>query len=217
MYKIGFLLSGSGSTLENLLVYLKENRLENIQVSVVISSRENAYGLTRAKNHKIPAHVVPYKDYKSKPEAYSQKITEFLDQYEVDLAVMGGFMSLYIVPPHYQNRVLNIHPALIPAFCGKGFYGERVHQAVLDYGCKVSGCTVHIVDNEYDHGPIVAQRVVDVYEDDTVESLQHRVGDVEKQIYPWVIRAFAENRVEIQERKVFIKALKKSPGFHTNS
>lgn len=120
-------------------------------------------------------------------------------------------MSLYRVPVEYKNCILNIHPALIPAFCGKGFYGERVHKAVLDYGTKVSGCTVHIVDNEYDHGTIVAQRVVDVYEDDTVDSLAHRVGEAEKKLYPWVIRAFAEGRVQVKGRKVYIDSEKKSP------
>lgn len=202
-FSIAFLLSGSGTTLENLLSQIKKEEVK-AKVKVVISSREDVFGLERAKKWNIPHQVIAYKKYKHDPETYSNIITETLLKYNVDLVVMGGFMSLYLVPDELKNKVINIHPALIPAFSGKGFYGDKVHQAVLDYGVKYTGCTVHFVDQIYDHGAIIDQAIVRVETNDTLESLKEKVGIEEKKLYPKVIQKFVENRIQIKERKVTI-------------
>ncbi len=203
-YKIAFLLSGSGSTLENLLDHIASNKVQ-AQVAVVISSREGVFGLERAKKWRIPYEVIPYIKYKkNKIEEYSQKITRVIDSYQVDLIVLGGFMSRYILPDKYKDKAINIHPALIPSFCGKGFYGEKVHQAVINYGAKITGCTVHFIDNEYDNGPIIAQESIAVLEDDTPQTLQERVVNLEQKVYPKVIQTIVENRVRVSGRKVSI-------------
>jgi phosphoribosylglycinamide formyltransferase-1 len=119
---------------------------------------------------------------------------------------MGGFLKLVHIPPDFQNRVMNIHPALIPAFCGQGFYGHRVHQAVLDYGCKLTGCTVHFVDQQYDHGPIILQTPVRVRDNDTAETLAARVFEAECEAYPRAIRLFAEGKMHVEGRRVRIAA-----------
>ena len=115
---------------------------------------------------------------------------------------MGGWLKLVVIPDDFQNRVMNIHPALIPAFCGKGFYGHRVHEAVLEYGAKISGCTVHFVDNQYDHGPIILQRTVDVLTDDTPDTLAARVFAAECEAYPEALRLFAAGRLRVEDRRV---------------
>ncbi len=200
-FKIGFLLSGNGSTLENLLKYISDGEVD-AKVSIVLSSRGQAYGLNRAENWGIPHEVIPYKMFKSNLQEYSQQITQVLDSYKIDLVVFGGFMSRYIVPKHYINRVINIHPSLIPSFCGKGFYGTKVHQAVLDYGVKVTGVTVHFVDNEYDHGPIIAQETINIDDGDTIDSIESKGAEIEQRLYPKVIQAIIENRIVVENRKV---------------
>ncbi|HEO64895.1 MAG TPA: phosphoribosylglycinamide formyltransferase [Spirochaetes bacterium] len=200
-FRIGFLLSGNGSTLENLLEHIADGQVD-AKIAVVLSSRTQAYGLIRANNWGIPHEVVPYKMFKSNLNDYSQRITQLLDFHKVDLVVFGGFMSCYIVPKHYINRVINIHPSLIPSFCGKGFYGTKVHQTVLDYGVKVTGVTVHFVDDEYDHGPIIAQETVKIDDRDTVDSIQSKVTAIEKRLYPKVIQAIIEDKITIENRKV---------------
>ncbi|HOJ50797.1 MAG TPA: phosphoribosylglycinamide formyltransferase [Spirochaetota bacterium] len=204
MKKIGFLLSGSGSTLKNLIQKINEKYLE-AQISVVISSKSNVYGLKIAEENNIPCFVVEYSEHKKDLDEYSKKITEILKKYNVDLVVMGGFMSFYKVPEIYTNKVLNIHPALIPSFCGKGMYGLKVHKAVIEYGVKITGCTVHFVDNEYDHGPIIYQEAIRVLDNDTPESLAERVKEVEKRVYPYVIKKILENKFRIINRKVFLE------------
>jgi phosphoribosylglycinamide formyltransferase-1 len=124
---------------------------------------------------------------------------------------MGGWLKLVLIPADFQYRVMNIHPALIPAFCGKGFYGHRVHEAVLEYGAKVSGCTVHFVDNQYDHGPIVLQRVVEVLDDDTPDTLAARVFEAECGAYPEALRLFASGRLHLQGRRVLLTPPDESP------
>ncbi len=201
--RIGFLLSGSGSTLENLI-----NRMNDLktpaQICVVVSSRSDAYGLVRAEKFGIHSHVVEYKDYSGKVQEYSDKITEILKKYNIDLVVMGGFMSFYTIPPEYENKVLNVHPALIPAFCGKNMYGMRVHKAVYESGVKTTGCTVHFVNNEYDAGPIIAQKCVSVNHSDTPESIAEKVVAAERDIYPEVIDCFVRGRVNKINGKFFI-------------
>ncbi len=202
-FKIAFFLSGSGTTLENLLEYIASHKVK-ATVSVVVSSRENAYGIKRAENWNIPYEVVPFKQYKNDIEHYSKEISKKLFNYPVDLIVFGGFMSPYFPDDRYINKVINIHPALIPSFSGKGYYGDRVHRAVLKSGVKITGCTIHFVDKEYDNGPIIAQQCVPVLDGDTIEILQKRVSAVEKKLYPTIIQAIVENRVSIADNKVTV-------------
>lgn len=202
-FSIAFLLSGSGSTLENLLEHIQNNKVK-ANIKIVISSKENAYGLERARKWAVPYQIVPYKLYKNDPEEYSNAITDIIDKNNIDLVVMGGFMSLYLVPNHLNYKVINIHPSLIPAFSGKGYYGDKVHKAVIDFGVKYTGCTIHFVDQIYDHGAIIAQSVVSVDEDETLETLKEKVGIEEKKLYPKVIQKFVDNKITIQNNKVKI-------------
>ena len=197
---IAVLISGGGTTLQNLLSRIATDSLP-VQVALVLSSSENAKGLTFAHEAGIPTVVLPRKEVTS-PEQYSSAVFDPCRDAGAELVVMGGFLKHVSIPDDFQNRVMNIHPGLIPAFCGKGFYGLRVHQAVLDYGAKVSGCTVHFVDNVYDHGPIILQRVVPVRDGDTAESLQARVFEQECAAYPEAIRLFAEGKLVVRDRIV---------------
>jgi formyltetrahydrofolate-dependent phosphoribosylglycinamide formyltransferase len=199
--RIGVLLSGSGRTLLNILDEKAAGRL-NAEVAVVIGSRD-CLGLKRAATAGVPAHLVPYKQMPDLA-AYSARITELLDAAGVGLVVMAGFLSLYTIPPQYEGKVMNIHPALLPAFGGKGMYGHHVHEAVLAAGCKVSGCTVHFVTNRYDEGPIIAQRCVPVLEGDTPDSLAARVFEQECVAYPQAISLFASGRLSIHGKLVRI-------------
>jgi len=201
--KLAVLLSGGGTTLENLVLRSKEGSLA-AEVAVVVSSRADAYGLVRARNHGIDAHVVASRDTRDF-DKLSEKTWEVIKPYEVDLIVLAGYMCLFRVPRGYENRVLNIHPALIPMFCGKGFYGHRVHEAVIDAGLKVSGCTVHFVDNEYDHGPIIVQKTVPVFFEDTPDTLAERVQAAEREAFPEAINLWAAGRLEVIDGKVKIK------------
>jgi formyltetrahydrofolate-dependent phosphoribosylglycinamide formyltransferase len=200
--RIAFLLSGGGSSLQNFIDLKARGELE-IDLRVVISSRPGVRGLQRAVDAGIPVHVV---QRSAQPEAlFSKHITEAVKRAEVDLVCMGGFLSMWIIPPELENRVMNVHPALLPHFGGKGFYGLRVHRAVLEAGCKVSGCTVHFVDNVYDHGPIILQKAVPVRENDTPESLARRVRRQERIVYPEAVRLFAADRLSVAGRRVLIR------------
>ncbi len=198
---IAVLISGGGTTLQNF-IDLRDGGELDVHVKLVISSRPNAKGLQRATDAGIPTVVI---ERSSNPESlFSKQITDALQQADVDLVCMGGFLSMWIVPADFEGRVMNIHPALLPGFGGKGFYGQRVHEAVLEAGCKVSGCSVHFVDNIYDNGPIILQKPVAVHEDDTPETLAKRVRKCEKAIYPEAIRLFAQDRLRIEGRRVTI-------------
>jgi phosphoribosylglycinamide formyltransferase 1 len=191
---LAVLLSGSGRTLQNFIDLIAQNKLPaNIQV--VISSKKDAYGLERAKKHNIPTHLVERKQFAS-TEEFSQAINNVLKKYPIDLIAMAGFLNLYIISPEYKGRVMNIHPALLPDFGGKGFYTDKVHQAVLDAGVKFSGCTVHFADNTYDTGPIILQKKVPVLENDTAHELADRVFQAELEAYPEAIRLFAEGKLQ---------------------
>lgn len=203
--RLGVLLSGTGRTLENLLERIEGGRLP-AEVAIVISSRKDALGLLRAQRRKIPTAVIRPKDYRDS-SSFSAEITRTLETNRVDLVVLAGFMHFYQIPKAFENRVVNIHPALIPAFCGEGFYGHHVHQAVLAYGVKISGCTVHFADNQYDHGPVILQRAVVVLEGDTPETLAARVFEEEKEALPEAIRLFAEGRLRVEGRVVHILPL----------
>lgn len=199
---LAVLLSGTGRTLQNLIDKI-ENGLLDAKIEVVVSSNAGAYGLQRAKKYGIPTVLVEKTKYKD-VKGFSNEITTQLDKYNVDLVIMAGFNCLYRIPNKYMGRVMNIHPALIPSFSGKNYWGEKVHKAVIDSGVKVSGCTVHFADNTYDNGPIILQRVVPVVNGDTPESLAKRVFSEECQAYPEAIRLFQQGRLKIEGKKVSI-------------
>ena len=198
--RIAFLLSGSGTTLENLFRHIDMGIVKG-SVVVVLSDRANVHGLDRARARGIPTAVVERKAW-ADVASFSGAVEAAIRPHAPDLVVMGGFLSLWRVPSDWKGRVLNVHPSLIPAFCGKGFYGDRLHRAVLESGVKVTGCTIHFVDDEYDHGPIVAQAAVVVEDADTPETLAHRVQDAERRIFPACIRLFQEGRLAIEGRHV---------------
>jgi len=200
--RIGVLLSGEGTSLENLLERIEAGEVP-AQVVLVVSSREGAGGLARAERRGIPALAVPRRRYRD-VDAFNDRIHEALEKHGVEFVACLGFLSPFQLRGRYEGRALNVHPALIPAFAGKGFYGRRVHEAVLASGVKISGATVHFVDEEYDHGPIIAQRAVAVEEDDTPESLARRVQAAERELVPQAIRLYQEGRLRIEGRRVRI-------------
>lgn len=202
-YSIAVLISGSGTTLRNLIEKRDAGELE-AEITHVISSKPDAGGLQYCRQADIPHTVVDHKKV-TEPE-FSQTILETCRAAGVDLIVMGGFLRKLDIAADFENRVINIHPSLIPAFCGRGNYGIRVHRAVVDFGCKLSGCTVHFVDNQYDHGPIIAQRAVPVASDDSPESLAKRIFEEECRVYPHVINQFARGKVTIENRTVCISS-----------
>jgi len=198
--RLAVLLSGSGTTLQNLIDRIADGRLR-AQIVLVISSKADAFGLERARKAGLPTAVVVRKDCADAQE-FSRRVFEPIRRAEAQLVCMAGFLQLLPIPDDFLGRVMNIHPALIPAFCGKGFYGHRVHEAVLEYGAKVSGCTVHFADNQYDHGPIILQRTVPVRDDDTADTLAARVFEQECAAYPEAIRLFAEGQLRTDGRAV---------------
>lgn len=200
---IAVLISGGGTTLRNLLDWIGRGEL-SAEIKLVISSTPKAGGLRYAAEHDIPAEVVTRGSCES-DEAFSEAVFGRCRAAGVELVVMGGFLKFVPIPADFAARVINIHPALIPAFCGKGFYGRRVHESVLEYGAKVSGCTVHFCDDVYDHGPIILQQVVPVEEDDTPTTLAARVFEAECTALPTAINLFAANRVHLQGRRVQIR------------
>jgi phosphoribosylglycinamide formyltransferase-1 len=202
--RVGVLVSGTGRSLENLLQRIHTGTLLGAQIAVVVASRADCFALERAAQRHVPAEVVAARAF-SDTDRFSEAITEVLVAYRVDLVVMAGFMHFYRIPPRYANRVLNIHPALLPAFCGRGFYGNRVHQAVLDFGAKVTGVTVHFADNEYDHGPIVLQSAVPVLDEDTVETLAARVFAEECRLLPEAVELFCQDALILDGRRVRIR------------
>lgn len=200
--RLAVLISGNGTTLQNLLDRCADGRLA-AEVVLVVASRADAFGLERARKAGVPAMAVNRNEAGSQEE-FSRRIFAYCREARAHLVCMAGFLQLVQVPDDFVGRVMNIHPALIPAFCGRGYYGHRVHEAVLAYGARVSGCTVHFADNEYDHGPIIAQRCVAVLDDDTPETLAGRVFAAECEAYPEAIRLFAEARLRIEGRRVRI-------------
>ncbi|MCD6304641.1 MAG: phosphoribosylglycinamide formyltransferase [Planctomycetes bacterium] len=199
--RLGVLLSGGGRTLLNILDEIQAGRLD-AQVAVVIGSRQ-CTGVERARRRGLDVHVVPYKQMPD-AETYSARLTELLDAAGVELVCLAGFLSFWKLPASYEHRVMNIHPALLPSFGGKGMYGRRVHEAVLAAGCKVSGCTVHFVTNEYDAGPIIVQKCVPVLEGDGPDELAARVFEQECIAYPEAIRLFAAGRLSVAGRVVHV-------------
>jgi len=209
MLKLGVLVSGSGTNLQAIIDRINDGYLDKCTIEAVISSRSDAFALERAKKHNIPAYVVKKSDFADK-EAYSEKIMQILKQHAVDLIVLAGFLSMLgeNIVREYHNRIINVHPSLIPAFSGKGCYGIIPHQKAIEYGVKITGATVHFVDSQYDTGPIILQKAVNVHSDDTPESLQKRVmQEAEWNILPEAIKLISEGRVRVEGRKVHIELI----------
>lgn len=200
--RLGVLISAGGTTMQNLIDRIAAGRLA-AQIVQVVSSNADVQGVERARRAGLPLAIVKRKEAGSREE-FSRRIFDQCRQAGADLVVMAGFLQLITIPDDFKGRVMNIHPALIPAFCGKGYYGHHVHEAVLEYGAKISGCTVHFADNEYDHGPIILQRPVPVLDGDTPDTLQARIYEQECEAYPEAIRLFAEGRIRIVGRRVHI-------------
>ena len=193
--RLAVLLSGSGRTLANILKLIASNEL-SAQVVTVVSSRSTVKGVQIARDADLPCHVIRTKDHPDVND-FSAAIVEVLDSADVDLVVQAGWLCYWKIPDRYLGKVMNIHPALLPSFGGQGMWGHHVHEAVLAAGCKVSGCTVHFVNNEYDKGPIIVQRTCQVAEDDDPDTLAARVFQQECIAYPAAIQLFAENRLQI--------------------
>jgi len=198
--RLAVLLSGGGTTLQNLIDRIADGRLA-ARIVQVVSSSADAFGIERALRAGLRVDVVTRREAGSREE-FSRRTFGLCRQARADLVCMAGFLQLLTIPEDFENRVMNIHPALVPAFCGTGYYGQRVHEAVLAYGAKVSGCTVHFADNQYDHGPVILQRTVPVLDDDTPDSLAARVFEQECETYPEAIRLFGEGRLTIEGRRV---------------
>lgn len=200
-------MSGGGTNLQAIIDSIESGRI-NAKISAIVSSNKNAFSITRAKKHNIPAYIFDKKDFSSLNDMYL-KIEELLKNLSIDLIVLAGFMS--IIPKSFisafKGKIINVHPSLIPSFCGKGYYGELVHQAVIDSGCRVSGATVHFVDEGVDTGAIILQEAVSVYEEDDAEKLAKRVLKVEHKLLPAAIRFFCEDKLLIKGKKVFIKEI----------
>jgi formyltetrahydrofolate-dependent phosphoribosylglycinamide formyltransferase len=194
------LLSGSGRTLQNFIDRIAAGTLQARLVGV-LSSLKSAYGLVRAREAGIPTAVVRRRDFPDQ-DAFSDEVWRAVRAWDPRLVTLAGWMCYVRIPPEFEGRVMNIHPALLPSFGGKGMYGHHVHEAVLERGCKVSGCTVHFVDNLYDHGPIAVQRPVPVAEGDDPDTLAARVFAEECEAYPHAINLFAQRRLRIEDQRV---------------
>ena len=208
MKKICVLVSGGGTNLQALIDAEKSGIIKNGKITCVISSKEGAYALERAKNAGIGTVVIPRKEY-ADSKSYSEAILAELNRQGADLIVLAGFMIILdeCVTKAYPYRIINVHPALIPSFCGEGFYGLRVHEAALEKGVKVTGATVHFANEVCDGGPIILQKAVDVLEDDTPETLQRRVMEqCEWKILPEAVSLFCQDRLEVVDGKVHIRS-----------
>lgn len=206
MLKIAVLVSGGGTNLQAIIDAIDAGTITNTEIKVVISNNKNAYALERAKNHGIEALCISPKDYEDRAQ-FNEAFLAKLDSYDVDLVVLAGF--LVVIPPamiaKYRNRIVNIHPSLIPSFCGTGFYGLKVHEGVLSRGVKVTGATVHFVDEGTDTGPIILQKAVAVEQGDTPEVLQRRVmEEAEWVILPHAIDLIANGKVSVVDGKAVI-------------
>ena len=200
--RLGILISGGGTTVLNILDHIKKGKL-NAEIAVVISSRSTVAGVERARKAGLDVKILRKKDSRD-IDSFSGCIEEELAAAKVELVIQAGWLCLWKIPEKYIDRVMNIHPALLPSFGGQGMWGHHVHEAVLEKGCKVSGCTVHFCTNEYDKGPIIVQRTCPVKEDDTADSLADRVFEQECMAYPEAIGLFAEGRISVEGDRVKI-------------
>ena len=195
-------MSGSGRTLQNFIDVISAGELD-ARIAVVIADRPEIKGIQRAQDAGLKAVLIPRKG--TPPDQFSRRITDALTDAKVDLVCLAGFLSLWTIPARFEGRVMNIHPALLPKFGGKGFYGHHVHEAVLKNSEMVSGCTVHFCDNQYDHGPIILQREVPVLPDDTPDTLGDRVFEQELIAYPEAIRLFGADRLCVEGQRVITR------------
>lgn len=205
MKRLAVMVSGGGTDLQSVIDGVQSGKIPG-KIAVVISSRPGVYALERAKKAGIPGVVICKKDYTDE-QAFFDANLGALREYGAEGVILAGYLSILgkQMIEAYPNKIINIHPSLIPSFCGKGYYGLRVHQAVLDYGAKVSGATVHFVDEGADTGPIILQRAVSVLPEDTAESLQQRILEVEHEILPEAVALFCADRLLVQGRKVTIR------------
>lgn len=207
MLNIGVMVSGGGTNLQAILDRIEDGTLSDCSVVTVISSREGVFALERAKKYKINSTVISRKNFNSIDE-YDQALIRHMRNHKVQLVVLAGFLSLLgeRFVQEYKNSIINIHPSLIPSFCGKGYYGIIPHQKALEYGVKITGATVHFVEPEYDSGPIILQKAIEVLPDDTPETLQKRVMEqCEWKLLPEAIRLFSQGRLSVEGRKVIIR------------
>jgi len=207
MLRIGVLVSGGGTNFQAILDAIERDEIPDSRIVLVVSSKSDAYALTRAEKAGIPREIVRREDFGTQ-EAFDEALVEILQHHQIDLVLLAGFMS--ILGSHFiksfENRIMNIHPALVPAFSGPGYYGLKVHKAALNMGVKVTGATVHFVTEEVDGGPIILQKPVMIMPGETAESLQKRVMEqADWQIYPQAVRLFAEGRLVVEGRRVSIK------------
>lgn len=206
MIDIVVMVSGGGTNLEAILQKIESGYIDNARVKMVISNNKNAYALERARNHGIEAKCISPRDYESREE-FNHSLVEELTEINPDLIVLAGF--LVVIPEEmterFKNRIINIHPSLIPSFCGTGYYGLKVHEGALKRGVKITGATVHFVDSGTDTGPIILQKAVSVQDDDTPETLQKRVMvEAEWEILPEAIKLFSESRIKVHDGLVKI-------------
>ena len=204
MLRVGVLVSGGGTNLQAIIDGIKNKVITNTEIEVVISNKKDAYALVRAKENGINAECISPKDFDERKD-FNQALIDTLDKYKVDLIVLAGF--LVVLPPEmiskYRNKIINIHPSLIPSFCGNGFYGLKVHEKGLERGVKVTGATVHFVDEGTDTGPIIYQKAVDILPGDTPEVLQKRVMEqAEWKIMPQAINDIANGKIKVVDNKV---------------
>lgn len=199
--RLAVLISGSGTTLQNLMDHIDAGTLD-AEIVCVISSKRDAAGLKRAADKGIATDSVHLKDYAGDLATYNRDLWNTIRRHSPELVVLAGWMSMLEIPGEYVNHIINIHPALIPSFSGKGMYGLHVHRAVLEFGTKLTGVTIHFVDDQYDHGPIFMQEAVPVLDDDTPETLMARVQEKERDMYPRAIQAIADGRVRVEGRWV---------------
>jgi len=202
-FRLVVLISGGGTTLRNLIEKTRAGTLR-AEIPLVISSNPAAGGIRFAHEAGIPCEIIR-RTYFASQDDFSRAVFDGCRAVEANLVVMGGFLKRLTIPDDFVNRVTNIHPALIPAFCGEGLYGHGVHEAVLEYGAKLSGCTVHFADNQYDHGPVILQKAVPVLDDDTPDTLAARVFQAECEAYPEALQLIADGRVTVEGRRVRIR------------
>lgn len=207
MKNIIVLVSGGGTNLQALIDAEKSGIIQGGKITCVISSKAGVYALERAKNSGIPTRVIPRKEYPDS-KTYSMAVLDALNEEKADLVVLAGFMTILdeCVTKAYAYKIINVHPALIPSFCGEGFYGLKVHEKALEYGVKVSGATIHFVNEEADAGAIILQGTVDILRDDTPEILQKRIMEnVEWKLLPKAVSLFCQDKIDIIDGKAYIK------------
>ena len=203
--KVAVLVSGGGTNLQALIDGVNRGGVKNCEIALVVSSRDRSYAVERACNAGIPAVVMPKKGVVQ--EQYDRQLIELLEKYDINLVVLAGFLAVLgrTFTKRFENAIINVHPSLIPAFCGEGFYGLRVHERALEYGVKVTGATVHFVNDEVDGGPVILQKAVEVMDSDTPEALQKRVmTEAEWVLLPRAVSLFCEGRLKVLGRRVII-------------